>query len=487
MSYDRLNLPDGILLTAAHIKHIEDGIEEANKQGGSEQSNPLLGKKVSFLGDSICAGADTPTSYLGGYGRIIAERNNMTYQNLGQGGATVTAETYGSESGLAKGWLCRKVAEMDADADYAIIEGGLNDAWQYFDHGTITIGAITKGFNATLDDTTYYGAFESMLKQLVTRFQGKKIGYIAIPKSGGLYDSSQDAPNFYHIALECCAKWGVPVCDLNTIVPPFTYLGKLGTTYTNDGAHPNYEGYVKYYCDPIEAWMKTLTTGASVGWASSTVSGDVALKQDVILKKDVQTKKVQLTLEDGSVILVDVLLASSGSVVTPPNEPEPDATNAISTSIDTDLSIYGADYNGDGKNDGYLKNKRLSSSGSVKGEDEYTKSSVTGFMEAKSGDVVGVFGCKWGTTKHALNYICAYDSNFNFIGGHSTTTGTASLTLSTNTAPVATLVDVDGNLNTTFKIVDNPSIAYIRVSSCGENQGDGIDFANAIITIEESK
>ena len=35
-----------------------------------------------------------------------------------------------------------------------------------------------------------------------TRFKGKKVGYIAIPKTMNLYDSSRNVPNFYHIALE---------------------------------------------------------------------------------------------------------------------------------------------------------------------------------------------------------------------------------------------------------------------------------------------
>ena len=152
------------------------------------------------------------------------------------------------------------VENMDADADYAIIQGGINDAWQWSDHGTIEIGEITEGYDAKLDETTYYGAFESMLKQLVTKFQGKKIGYIATPKIMSLYDSEQNAPNFYHIALECCAKWGVPVCDLNIITPSASYLKTLGISYTSDGTHPTYAGYLKYYCDPIEAWMRKLTT-----------------------------------------------------------------------------------------------------------------------------------------------------------------------------------------------------------------------------------
>lgn len=463
------------------------GTEEefATKLAKEYNPNPLWNKKVSLIGDSICAGS----GYAGGYGKIIAERNNMTYQNLGQGGATITAETYSSSTGGAKGWICRMVANMDADSDYAIVEGGLNDAWQYFDHGTITIGEITEGYNATLDDTTYYGAFESMLKQLVTKFQGKKIGYIAVPKMMDLYDSERNVPNFYHIALECCAKWGVPVCDLNVITPPFEYIKSLGTTYTTDGTHPTYEGYLAYYCDPIEAWMKTLTTG---GNSSAVVARKAveeytkgfndaikALQDGKLDNTGISFRKALLPLADGTTLEIDVLTAIDGTVVIK-------YTNRIPLSIDSDGTVFGSDYNGDGKNDGYLFGKRLSSSGAVKdGNDSYTKSSVTGFIPVKSGDIVRIFGCKWATTKHAMNYICGYNSNFTFIGAHATTTGTASPTLNVHTANVATLTDFDDNLNVTLTIANNSSIAYIRVSCCGETQTEGIDFANAIITVNE--
>ena len=153
----------------AEIKErVEKNETDILKVKSEYEKNPLYGKKVSFLGDSICAGSEAEGRYLGGYGRIIAERNGMVYENVARGGATVTAKTYTSE-GVAKPWLCRMVENMSGDADYAIIEGGINDAWHWQSHG-LEIGSISNGYTAELDDTTYYGAFESMLKQL----QGQK-------------------------------------------------------------------------------------------------------------------------------------------------------------------------------------------------------------------------------------------------------------------------------------------------------------------------
>lgn len=440
--------------------------------------NPLLGKKISLIGDSICAGSGESTSYLGGYGKIIAERNNMVYENFGKGGSTITAETYSESTGQALGWICRMVDSMGADADYAIVEGGINDAWRYLDGRETKIGAITKGYNATLDDTTYYGAFESMLKKLVTKFQGKKIGYIAIPKTGcGMYDSGQNAPNFYHIALECCAKWGVPVCDLNNIVPSFAYLKTLGTTYTADGTHPTKEGYEKYYCDVIEAWMKTLTTGGNGNanlvaqlveeYTKGFSDAIKALQDGKLNNTGVSFRKARLPLADGTTIEIDVLTAKDGSLVVT-------FTNQVPISIDTDGSIF--------NEVGYISGTRLSSSGATKSE---AGNFTTGYIPAKNGDVIRVWNCKWADYNTATNYICAYDSNFTYIGGVATTIG-SSFSLTPYSKTILGNYSRDDNANFTATL-NNSSIAYIRVCSRGDYGTTGvvIDPSKMIVTVNE--
>lgn len=223
----------------------------------AEAANPLYGKIITFNGDSICEARATNG---GGYATIIGANNNMTVENLGVSGGTIM---------YAEGKHCisRTVANMREDADYIILEGGVNDL--YSDR---PLGAMSNGYNATLDDTTFYGAFENMLKQALIRFHGKKIGYIAVHKMTAFFDSDKAEDNAYHAAIKCCAKWGIPVLDLNKTVPPFAYLKNNAETafmanlYTEDtsgtgvgdGWHPNEEGYRKFYVPKIEAWLKTL-------------------------------------------------------------------------------------------------------------------------------------------------------------------------------------------------------------------------------------
>lgn len=439
------------------------GTEEAfaAKIAAEYTENPLYGKKVTFNGDSICAGYDGG----GGYGAIIANRNNMTYENIAHGGATITAETYSGSTGNALHWICRTISQMSADSDYAIVEGGINDP-----NYVTNMGSLSEGFDAVLDDTTYYGAFESMLKQLVTRFAGKKIGYIAIPKVSANFDSRGDSDNCYHIALECCEKWGVPVCDLNTCVPPLGYIDALSSAYTTDGTHPNEAGYKAYYCDQIEAWMKNLTaTSKSAKSAVKEHNTDAEAHTDIrgLLKKlqqgklnseGVSVKTIRTSLADGTLVDIDVLVVSEGAAVIP-------YTNRVPTSIGTD----GAVYNGVGYKNGY----RLNSSGTEK---ELVSASVTGFIKAKAGDTIRIKGYKWYNTTAATCYLCAYNGDFSkaYVGNAQSNYDTTAFIESMN-------YDEATGIST---VVLKPGLSYeyIRLNVFDNLIPDG---ANLIVTVNE--
>lgn len=206
--------------------------------------NILRGKVLSLNGDSICAGA----GFAGGYGKIIAEENGMTYENIGVGGGTVAYVNANVHC------ISRTISNMRSDADYVILDGGGNDA-----DANLPLGTLTTGYTESLDDTTFAGAFEQMLKTAIERFKGKKIGYIFIHKCSWQFDSR--IPNsYYGVAKSACEKWGIPYIDLNTEAPPLAYIESLRTAYTanGDGYHPNEAGYKAFYVPKITAWMKTL-------------------------------------------------------------------------------------------------------------------------------------------------------------------------------------------------------------------------------------
>lgn len=213
-------------------------------------NSPLTGKYASFVGDSICQGA----GYQGGYPLLLEKNYGMLPpQNLGASGGIVATDE--NESRV---YINTMVAKMDSNADFFIVEGGVNDA-----DLNIPMGAMSEGFTAELDNTTFYGAMETMCKALVTTFAGKKVGYIAahrVSTTTKYAYTRESASNYYEAAIKVCEKWGVPFLDLNKHCPPLGCISSLKSAYTSngDGYHPNQDGYNKYYVDRIASWMQTL-------------------------------------------------------------------------------------------------------------------------------------------------------------------------------------------------------------------------------------
>lgn len=206
--------------------------------------NPLFNKKVLWNGDSIMAGA----GYGGGFAKIISERNDMFSTNYAVGGATITAETQ-NNAGINRHWISRDVDNMAIDADYIILNGGVNDGSL-----GLPMGVITDGYDDIYDDTTFCGAFESLINKLYEKYPDKKIGFVQVHKM------SESQSVYVPKTIEILKKWGVPYIDLYTQVPPLGYITNLKNNYTNnaDGWHPNELGYRAFYVDKIESWLKTL-------------------------------------------------------------------------------------------------------------------------------------------------------------------------------------------------------------------------------------
>ena len=207
-------------------------------------TNPLFGKEIVWNGDSIMAGA----GFTGGFAKIISERNEMVSNNYAVGGATITAETI-TQAGVNRHWISRDVDNMTSDTDYIIFNGGVNDGSL-----GVEMGTITNGYDNTFDDTTFCGAFESLINKLYEKYPDKKIGFVQVHKM------SESQSVYVPKTIEILKKWGVPYIDLYTQAPPLGYITNLKNNYTNnaDGWHPNELGYRAFYVDKIESWLKTL-------------------------------------------------------------------------------------------------------------------------------------------------------------------------------------------------------------------------------------
>jgi len=208
----------------------------------------LSGKKLCCDGDSIMYGA----GFVGGFAKLIAENNGMTLQNLAVSGATIRSGTTWSD-GENRHWICESIANLDADGDYYIFDGWVNDV-----HSQTVIGSVSWGYSATLDTTTFCGAFEQCCKTLATMFAGKKVGYVFTHRIWKPTDTL--APSYIDKMIEILNKWGIPYINLMELDPPINEIASLKSAYTKDGDgwHPNEQGYRLFYVDKITAWMKTL-------------------------------------------------------------------------------------------------------------------------------------------------------------------------------------------------------------------------------------
>lgn len=252
-------------IAGKHTEEINELYKIVSDPNEKYATNPLWGKVIALNGDSICAG----TVNGGGYGIIIANKNNMTYQNVAVGGGTITAETYQLPENYpdltepkARHWISRTISKMRDDADYIILEGGINDFWN---KSQCPLGTITPDYNSELDDTTFCGAFESMLKQAVLKWKGKKIGFIIVHKiTNTYYPYGSSTPGRFELyrekMIEICNKWSIPYLDLFNESGLNVNIQEIKEKYTtnSDGTHPNAEGYELFYVPKIEAWMKTL-------------------------------------------------------------------------------------------------------------------------------------------------------------------------------------------------------------------------------------
>lgn len=218
------------------------------------------GKVMLFAGDSICYGANwrpTPDDYsTTGWRKLVQEKypTAKTY-GYGVGGTTIAIRANRTDSIYER---LTKMYSEHSDADYVILQGGVNDCW-----GKVPLGEITKNYNEELDTSTFCGAMEQLLKDAILKWKGKKIGFICTYKvhdADTIISSGEivwDFKSYMDKAKEICNKWSVPYCDLYNDSGLCLKLDDIANTYSDGGTHVNELGY-RIIFPKIDAWLKTL-------------------------------------------------------------------------------------------------------------------------------------------------------------------------------------------------------------------------------------
>lgn len=225
----------------------------------NNDNNQLYNKIMTSTGDSI----STTTSQrpYSGFAKMVALKNQMTFESKAIWGATLPLNEHSSGS------ILNTIQNMRSDADYIVLSGGVND-WYHIQAGREELGVITQGYDETLNTNTFYGALESMCKTSLEKWIGKKIIYVITHKPLDLSTEKLAIVDTYVEGMKkILNKWGIPFVDLYNTMPSLflPYLKDLYTTNGNaiyngvgDGLHPNKDGYITYYNPKVESLLKSI-------------------------------------------------------------------------------------------------------------------------------------------------------------------------------------------------------------------------------------
>lgn len=214
----------------------------ANSDYFSSIESDFLGKALYVFGDSIMAAS---TAGVDGVGEQLRDKYGMTLTNYAIDGRLITVR----DSSYRNDTILYEIENASAIIPgYIIWNGGTNDISNW---NTISHGDISTGFSATLDESTFCGAFEKTIKTLLQKYPGARIIYCTTHVNSGRDLTDQNA--CWELTREMCKKWGIAVADINYDSGLNTFLTEYKGVFTDaGGTHPNTNGYKLFYLPVIE-------------------------------------------------------------------------------------------------------------------------------------------------------------------------------------------------------------------------------------------
>lgn len=196
----------------------------------------LKGKVINFLGDSITEGCGT-SDISKRYTNIIEQKFGLNKaNNYGIGGTRFAKQTKPSEVESFDLDFCRRVNEMDENADAVVVFGGTND----FGHGDAEIGIFS---DRTPD--TFYGACHTLMLSLINRYIGKNIVIVTpLHRDGEINDRGLTLEFYVNIIKEVARYYSLPVLDLYAESGIQPQVPLIKEKFCPDGLHPNDEGHI---------------------------------------------------------------------------------------------------------------------------------------------------------------------------------------------------------------------------------------------------
>ena len=230
----------GILMTI-------DGADFTAHVKSRNPLNILFGKRMALCGDSIAYGHSGDS-----FCYTIAENENMTFDKFAWG----TARMADSSPVIS---IKDQVANMTKTYDYILVEGGINDALN-----GVNLGTITENFDSVLDTSTALGALETICKTLVENYPNAKKLFVLCHKCTNKNCVPYAIQNtFFEGMIPVLEKWNIPYIDIRKF-PLCAYTVPIGQAYfgsdfgSGGSLHPNHAGYALGYVDQITAKMKEI-------------------------------------------------------------------------------------------------------------------------------------------------------------------------------------------------------------------------------------
>lgn len=252
-----------------HIK-----TKEFDSSVGSTIENPLYGKKLSILGDSISTfGTPDQSNSLGTWTyagnrcrypqsnlltdvndtywkKIIDNANMVLGVNESWAGSRVSNTQFTDSGDFGPNRCISSVTRIshlgeNGNPDYIIVYAGTNDAGGSVEIGTFNTESpinYTKDIIDNLDVSTFANAYRAMLIRLMYYYPNSRI-LVLMPNFTTTYYTITNLDKYIEVIREACDFFGIKYIDLRT--SGITIYNK--SNYLPDGIHPNKDGMSLIY------------------------------------------------------------------------------------------------------------------------------------------------------------------------------------------------------------------------------------------------
>ena len=243
-------------------------LKEKVDQIENKISNPdVNGKYLLNFGDSLANGDG---NYSKSYADIIAGEYNATLADYSASGNPFANYGQTQEYVCVRNQVRQAIIDHASD-DVAIIfvEGAIND----LKNETLSIGQLTDDFDGTYTENTIIGSAEAIFYELKNAFPTAAIIFVMyhhmpIQTQSVTYEQMLERENQEYQAFKSvCEKWSIPMADifgkgsLNANIEEMAvrYFGtNASEKFGRDIAHPNNEGYKKFYVPAIKEALKMI-------------------------------------------------------------------------------------------------------------------------------------------------------------------------------------------------------------------------------------